>query len=64
LDPVTEFPKTAIFGAAHRRLTPHNHSNGEIGELMAAARGLRPEGALRPVSYETIFGLTAQANNG
>jgi integrase len=59
LDPVTEFPKTAIFGGAHRRLTPHIYSDGEIGELMAAARCLPPAGTLRPITYETIFGLIA-----
>jgi integrase len=58
-DPVTEFPKTAIFGGAHRRLTPHIYSSGEIGELMAAARCLSPVGTARPVTYETIFGLIA-----
>jgi integrase len=61
LDPVTEFPKTEIFGGAHRRLTPHIYSDGEIGELMAAARCLPPAGTLRLITYETIFGLIAAA---
>jgi len=58
-DPNTEFPKTAIFGGAHRRLAPHIYSGVEIGELLAAARCLSPAGTARPVTYETIFGLIA-----
>ncbi|MEQ8921471.1 MAG: hypothetical protein RLP08_08885, partial [Marinovum algicola] len=30
LDPATEFPQTAIFGRAHRRLAPHIYSEQEI----------------------------------
>ena len=59
LDPLTEFPRTALFGGAHRRLTPHIYSGDEIGELMAAARCLPPAGTARPATYEAIFGLIA-----
>ena len=59
LDPATEFPMTPIFGPEHRRLAPHIYSDAEIGELLAAARDLPPEGTLRPITYETIFGLIA-----
>jgi integrase len=59
LDPDTEFPQTAIFGRSHRRLAPHIYTEREICELLAAARRLPPHGALRPVTYETIFGLIA-----
>jgi integrase len=59
LDPHTEFPWTAIFGRSHRRLAPHIYTEGEIVELLAAARRLEPRGALRPATYETIFGLIA-----
>jgi integrase len=59
LDPATEFPDTAIFGRAHRRLAPHIYTDQEIGDLLAAARNLPPQGTSRPVTYETIFGLIA-----
>jgi site-specific recombinase XerD len=59
LDPATEFPQTAIFGRAHRRLAPHIYSEQEICDLLAAARGLAPLGGLRPITYETMFGLIA-----
>lgn len=59
LDPATEFPDTAIFGRSHRRLAPHVCTDQEIGDLLAAARKLPPNGTSRPVTYETIFGLIA-----
>jgi integrase len=59
LDPATEFPMAPIFGPEYPRLSPHIYSDAEIGELLAAARRLPPEGTLRPITYETIFGLIA-----
>jgi len=59
LDPATEFPATPIFGKAHRRLTPHIYTDGEIVDLLAAASRLQPAGTLRPATYETLFGLIA-----
>ena len=59
LDPATEFPDTAIFGRSHRRLAPHICTDQEIGDLLAAARKLPPNGTSQPVTYETIFGLIA-----
>lgn len=59
VDPDTEFPETAIFGRAHRRLTPHIYSEQEICDLVAAASRLTPKGGLRPATYATIFGLIA-----
>jgi integrase len=59
LDPATRFPMAPIFGPDYPRLTPHIYSDAEIGELLAAARRLPPEGTLRPITYETIFGLIA-----
>jgi site-specific recombinase XerD len=59
LDPTTEFPRTAIFGRAHRRLAPHIYTEQEICDLIAATRGLAPLGGLRPITYETLLGLIA-----
>jgi integrase len=59
LDPATAFPNSASFGRAHRRLAPHIYSDQEIDDLLIAARKLPPNGTLRPLTYETIFGLIA-----
>ncbi|MHB1552076.1 MAG: tyrosine-type recombinase/integrase [Vulcanimicrobiaceae bacterium] len=59
LDPCTEFPQMAIFGRSHRRLAPHIYSEQEICDLLTATRRLAPPGGLRPITYETIFGLIA-----
>lgn len=59
VDPDAEFPETAIFGRAYRRLTPHIYSEQEICHLVAAASRLTPKGGLRPATYATIFGLIA-----
>jgi integrase len=41
------------------RKAPHIYSEQEIIELLAAARDLGPSGSLRPVVFETLFGLIA-----
>jgi integrase len=58
-DPDTEVPDESIFGQVPGRVTPHIYSEQEIIELLAAARGLGPDGSLRPVVFETLFGLIA-----
>jgi integrase len=58
-DPQTEVPPRALFGRAHRRLTPHIFTAEEIADLMAACRKLHPAGGLRGASCATIFGLMA-----
>jgi integrase len=58
-DPNTEVPDESIFGQVPGRVTPHIYSEQEIIELLAAARGLGPFGSLRPVVFETLFGLIA-----
>jgi site-specific recombinase XerD len=60
-EPRTEVPDETIFGPIQERLTPHIYSEQEIVDLLAAARALRPPGGLRPVVYETLFGLIATA---
>jgi integrase len=58
-DPDTEIPNEFIFGPVPGRVTPHIFHEGEILELLAAARQLEPHGSLRPATYETLFGLMA-----
>lgn len=58
-EPTAEVPDEAIFGRVPGRMTPHVYRDSEIGELLAAARQLGPEGGLRPAVMETLFGLVA-----
>lgn len=60
-EPRTEVPDESFFGAVPGRVAPHVYRESEIVELLAAARGLRPKGGLRPTTYETLFGLIASA---
>jgi len=59
IDPETAVPDGDIFGRARRRLTPHIFTEGEIADLLAAARRLPPPATLRPATYEAFFGLIA-----
>ena len=58
-EPATEVPDEAVFGAVPGRMTPHVYREPEIIELLAAARQIGPDGGLRPVVMETLFGLIA-----
>lgn len=58
-EPATEVPDEAVFGAVPGRMAPHIYREGEIVELLAAARQIGPEGGLRPLVMESMFGLIA-----
>jgi len=60
-EPRTAVPDESIFGPIPGRVTPHIYHEAELIELLAAARDLNPQGGLRPVVYETLFGLIATA---
>jgi integrase len=60
-EPRTEVPGASIFGPIPQRLAPHIYCEQEIVDLLAAAHSLTPTGGLRPVTYETLFGLIASA---
>ena len=60
-EPRTEVPDASIFGPVPGRVAPHIYREAEIVELLAAARGLNPQGGLRPATFETLFGLIASA---
>jgi integrase len=57
-DPACPALPLGICGPGHRRIPPHIYTDGEIAELLAAARELRPDG-LRPLTYVTLLGLLA-----
>lgn len=58
-EPDTEVPETSLFGPEPGRVAPHICREGEIVDLLAAARALGPSDSLRPFTYETLFGLMA-----
>ena len=58
-EPDTEVPDEAIFGQVPGRMTPHVYREPEIMALLAAARQIGPDGGLRPLVMETLFGLIA-----
>lgn len=58
-EPDTEVPDESIFGPEPGRVAPHIYHEEEIVGLLAAARKLGPHGSLRPVTFETLFGLMA-----
>lgn len=58
-EPDTEVPEESTFGSEPGRVAPHIYHEDEIIELLAAARQLGPHGSLRPMTFETLFGLMA-----
>ena len=60
-EPRTEVPDASAFGPVPGRVAPHIYREAEIIALLAAARGLNPQGGLRPATFETLFGLIASA---
>jgi integrase len=60
-EPLTEVPDETVFGQIPGRVSPHIYREAEIVELMVAARGMNPQGGLRPLTFETLFGLIASA---
>lgn len=58
-EPDTEVPDELIFGPEPGRVAPHIYREEEIVDLLAAASKLGPCGSLRPMTFETLFGLMA-----
>ncbi len=59
LYPDTVVPRCDLCGRAHRRLAPHIYTEQELNELLAASAAMLPAGSIRPLTYETLFGLIA-----
>ena len=51
-EPRTEVPDASVFGQVPGRVAPHIYREAEIVALLAAARGLNPQGGLRPATLE------------
>jgi integrase/recombinase XerC len=58
-EPESVVPDAFTFGPGHQRLAPHIYFEYEIVALLQAASQLTPAGGLRPVTYQTLFGLLA-----
>ncbi len=58
-EPDTEVPSQNLLGSAHPRKTPYIFSDKEIEDLMTAAGKLEPQGGMRPVTLQCLFGLLA-----
>ena len=56
-DPRTEVPPDDLLPARKRRAVPYLYSEAEVGQLMQAARKIRPP--LKAATIETIVGLLA-----
>jgi integrase len=57
--PQTDIPPAHLFGPAHRRLTPHIYTDGEIEALLTATDQLFSPGGVRRTYCRAIFGLLA-----
>lgn len=58
-EPDTEVPEASLFGPEPGRVAPHIYREDEVVDLLAAAHTLGPSGSLRPLTFETLFGLMA-----
>ena len=58
-EPATEVPDESIFGPVPGRVAPHIYREDEIVELLTATRKIGPQGSLRPMTFEMLFGLMA-----
>jgi integrase/recombinase XerD len=56
-DPTHELPPAHLFRGGTRRRRPYLFSDEEIQRLLLCASRLRPAGALRPLTYQTLLGL-------
>jgi integrase len=58
-EPLTEVPDESVFGPLPCRVAPHIYTEGEVVDLLNATHTLSPQGGLRPIIFETLFGLIA-----
>jgi len=59
VDPRTEVPPPDLLPYQYRRPDPYLYSDGEVRQLMHAARQLYSVAGLRPHTYAALFGLLA-----
>jgi integrase/recombinase XerD len=59
MDARTEIPEWGLLPNRSRRAKPHLYTEGEIANLLAAARALKSDSGLRGHTYYCLFGLLA-----
>lgn len=59
VDPRTHLLPKGILGPGQRRYVPHIYTEGEVRDLLAAAKLLQPRGGLRPRTIQAYFSLLA-----
>ena len=59
VDPHHEVPPPGLLSHRYRRSRPYLYSDGEIADLLSAARGLSGTTGLRPCTYTTLLALLA-----
>ncbi len=60
-EPDSVVAEPMLCGRTRRRLTPHIYTALELAALLDEATRLPPAGGLRPLTYQTLFGLIAAA---
>ena len=58
-DGQSQVPDMRLLASGFRREQPHIYTDGQLGQLIAAATRLSPVYELRPHTYATFFGLLA-----
>jgi len=59
LDPRTEMPPSGLFGPACSRGPVHLYTREQIAQVLQAAGTLEPVESLRPLAFQTLWGLLA-----
>jgi integrase len=59
LDPRTEIPPSGLFGPACCRRPVHLYTREQIAQVLQAAGTLEPVDSLRPLAFQTLWGLLA-----
>ncbi len=61
IDPCSEVPPLDLLPNQYKRRIPYIYTNGEIKNLLDAAKNLQPKSGLRRWTYYTLFGLLIAA---
>jgi len=58
-DPMTEIPPEGLLPYRHNRAKPYLYSDGQIPQLLEAAKNMPAAHSLQPWTYHSLFGLLA-----
>jgi len=57
IDPTTEIPPVGLLPFRARRVQPYLYSEAEIQQLMTAAKNMKAQSSLQPLTYYCLIGL-------